>query len=131
MAYCGNCGNEVAPGSAFCGHCGQVVHNASSVNTGQSHSNNNSASSYARHSTSGTKASSSFVGSINDYIGNSNAVSLNWKDLFSAVGKKHTTEEAEDIFICGTSKTTPRPIGRYPKHGQNLGFIAVFSSDLL
>ena len=107
MAYCGNCGNEVAPGSAFCGHCGQVVHNASSVNTAHNHSNNNTSSSNAQYSNAGAKTSSSFVGSINDYIGNTNAVSLNWKDLFSAVGKKHSTEEAEDIFICGTSRTTP------------------------
>ncbi len=34
-------------------------------------------------------------------------MSLNWKDLFSDVFRKHTNEEAEDIFICGTSKTTP------------------------
>lgn len=107
MAYCGNCGNEVAPGSAFCGHCGQVVHNASSVNTGHTHSNNNTTSSNAQYSNADAKTSSPFVGSINDYIGNTNAVSLNWKDLFSAVGKKHTAEEAEDIFICGTSRTTP------------------------
>jgi RsiW-degrading membrane proteinase PrsW (M82 family) len=50
---------------------------------------------------------SGFVGGINDYIGNENAVNLNWKDLFSSVFKKHSTEEAEEIFIYGTSKTTP------------------------
>jgi len=106
MAYCGNCGKEVAPGSAFCGYCGQAVNNAS--NAGEhGHSDDASTSSDAQSSSSGSNSSSSFVGGINNYIGNTNAVSLNWKDLFSAVGKKHTAREAEDIFICGTSRTTP------------------------
>jgi len=107
MAYCGNCGKEVAPGSAFCGHCGQVVHNVSKVETGHIRSNNASESSGTQYSSSGSTSSSSFVGGINDYIGNTNSVSLNWKDLFSSVFQKHTTQEAEDIFICGTSRTTP------------------------
>ena len=32
---------------------------------------------------------------------------LNWKILFTDVSKKHTTEEAEEIFIVSTRKTTP------------------------
>lgn len=85
MVYCSNCGYELPPGSVFCGHCGQVVN----------------------HGMPSTSKTSSFVGGINNYIGNRNVVRLNWKDLFSAVPKKHTTQEAEDIFICGTSHTTP------------------------
>lgn len=94
MPYCGNCGKELAPDSAFCGHCGHSANNSS--NPQQSHASEQSSS-----------ATSSFVGGINNYIGNTNSVTLNWKDLFSAVAKKHSTREAEDIFICGTSQTTP------------------------
>lgn len=55
----------------------------------------------------GTQGKGGFVGGLNEYMGNTNAVSLNWKDLFTDVFKKHTNVEAEDVFICGTSKTTP------------------------
>ena len=38
---------------------------------------------------------------------NDRPADLNWKVLFSDVTKKHSTEEAEEIFICGTRRTTP------------------------
>lgn len=44
---------------------------------------------------------------LNEFTGESGAVSINLKDLFSEVGKKHTNAEADEIFIAGTSKTTP------------------------
>lgn len=103
MAYCGNCGNFVEEGSSFCGHCGQVVRNDSAEHT-QSTPNTPPFEEKAEEK---AEKNSSFVGGINDYIGNTNSVDLNWKALFSDVFKKHTTQEAEDIFICGTSRTTP------------------------
>lgn len=107
MAYCGHCGNELAPGSAFCGHCGQIVRNATAEGHVPSNNNSTTTSSNSNSASGSTTKSSSLVGGINDYIGNTNAVNLNWKDLFTDVFKKHTTQEAEDIFICGTSRTTP------------------------
>lgn len=91
MPFCGNCGHQLPEGGAFCGRCGHPVTTAQTASASQQQ----------------TKSGSSFVGGLNDYIGNTNAVNLNWKDLFSDVFKKHTNEEAEDIFICGTSRTTP------------------------
>lgn len=66
-----------------------------------------SASAQNRTAAGQSGTNSGFVGGINDYIGNTNAVNLNWKDLFSNVFKRHSREEAEDIFICGTTRTTP------------------------
>ena len=44
---------------------------------------------------------------LNNYMGNSSNAPLNWKDLFTNVFKKHTSQEAEDLFIYGTRRTTP------------------------
>ena len=44
---------------------------------------------------------------INELAGETGAVKLNIADLFSEVFHKHTTNEAEEIFISGTSRTTP------------------------
>ncbi len=49
----------------------------------------------------------SWVASLKEYMGSDSRADLNWKILFSDVFKHHTTEEAEEIFICGTSGTTP------------------------
>jgi RsiW-degrading membrane proteinase PrsW (M82 family) len=82
----------IPDGDSFCGYCGAPKTPTSSKHT-------------EKESTGST--SSSFIGGINDYIGNTHAVNLNWKDLFTDAFKKHSKEEAEEIFICGTKNTTP------------------------
>lgn len=121
MKYCSNCGALIEVGAVFCGNCGQRVQ-PPAYNPGASGSGSSSSSSWSSGASGSSGGSGSngnantganadsgggLVGSINDYIGNTNKVKLNWKYLFEGVFKKHTTEEAEDIFICGTSRTTP------------------------
>ena len=58
------------------------------------------------------------VDKVDDLLDGDGYVKLRWKDLFSDVFKKHTTDEAENIFICGTAKTTPKESemsGEWPK----------------
>ncbi|MGT2742069.1 PrsW family glutamic-type intramembrane protease [Streptococcus plurextorum] len=46
---------------------------------------------------------------INSVTGGEGAVELRMRDLFSDVFKKHTREEAENLFACGSKATTPKP----------------------
>ena len=84
MKYCSYCGHSNADDAAFCGHCGKQLSEKTNTGTG-----------------------GSWVDSLNDYVGNKKPADLNWKVLFTDVFKKHSKEEAEKIFICGTSMTTP------------------------
>lgn len=45
--------------------------------------------------------------SIGRLAGNDESLNLNLKDMFSEVFKPHTKNEADEIFIAGTAKTTP------------------------
>lgn len=49
-----------------------------------------------------------FTGKINEMTGEKDGVQFRFRDLFSAVFRHHTHEEAEEIFIAGTSLTTPK-----------------------
>lgn len=100
MKFCNYCGHPNLDGSLFCGSCGKPL----SADMGH---NTNTSSTHQRTTTS--KDKSSWVDSLNEYVGNDRPVDLNWKVLFSDVFKSHTTEEAEAIFICGTKTTTPAP----------------------
>ena len=112
MKYCSNCGKPMDDKDAFCGNCGKK-----SVIIGGSDSGavpppfqpqwQGWQQSYQGQHPGGTNKSSSIIGSINDYIGNDKPVKLNWKVLFTDVFKRHTTAEAEEIFVCGTARTTP------------------------
>lgn len=132
--FCNHCGKQIEEGSRFCAFCGQALavnsnatqpinptpppfnpeadartQRTSAEKFQDAASAAASAASVAasKASSAASSASSAFVEGLNSYMGNKNSVKLNWKDLFSAVFKKHTNQEAEDIFICGTSKTTP------------------------
>lgn len=95
MRYCSYCGKPIQNGVMFCGNCGRPVATENVSNDQQSQ-----AKSYS-------SGDSSWVNHLNDYVGNDRPADLNWKILFTDVTKKHTTEEAEEIFIVGTQKTTP------------------------
>ena len=99
MIYCNYCGHQNQEGAAFCGNCGKPLN-----------TNINQRATSESYQQSGSKASAngkSWVDSLNDYVGNDRPADLNWKVLFTDVFKKHSVEEAEDIFICGTHSTTP------------------------
>ncbi len=53
------------------------------------------------------KAFKSFVGKVDVLAGGKGDAELRVRDLFKDVLKRHTSEEAERIFICGTAATTP------------------------
>ena len=94
MRYCSYCGKPLQEGALFCGNCGKPV--ATDTTSKQQTKTYYSGS-----------ADNSWVNRLNDYVGNDRPADLNWKVLFTDVTKKHTTEEAEEIFICGTRRTTP------------------------
>ena len=99
MRYCNYCGYQNHDGAAFCGNCGRPI----GINQSRKEANDANQRNRCKTSQNGK----SWVDSLNDYVGNDRPADLNWKVLFSDVFKKHSVEEAEDIFICGTHSTTP------------------------
>lgn len=93
---CAKCGHELAPGTRFCPNCG--AEQASRPNAGIS----TNGESYIK------KGFDTFVTTINAMAGESGKVEIHVKELFSDVFKKHTQEEKDELFVCGTGKTTPK-----------------------
>ena len=94
--YCKVCGKEISEGSAFCTGCGSPVEaiTQNNITTGN-------AAVFA------SKQVDRFTQTVNEIAGGEGAVKLRFKDLFSEVFKKHDTDKADEIFICGTGTTTP------------------------
>ena len=83
-----NCKNE--NGSIFCPNCGTKMDGTGMINTA-------------------SNIAGSIADRINSFTGGEGVVELKMRDLFSQVFKKHTREEAENIFACGSKTTTPLP----------------------
>ena len=95
MKYCCNCGKPIPDDALFCENCEK--HNVAETSTTELHTNSNSSAT----------DDNPLINQLNSLVGNDKPIKLNWKLLFTDVTKPHTTEDAEEIFICGTRKTTP------------------------
>ena len=90
---CPNCKEKVLNNSRFCSTCGF------NFNDNQ---NNEEKDGSTENEESG------FINKVNIMAGGSEQVNLRLTDLVVNVFKKHTLEERENTFICGTANTAPK-----------------------
>lgn len=99
--YCPNCREKVLNNSNFCSVCGFKFEN----------NKNNSKGCENPQRMEGAQAENKSCGCTNDSCAASSIsdqVSLRLLDLVVNVFKKHSLEERENTFICGTAKTAPK-----------------------
>ena len=89
---CVKCGCKLTPGARFCPNCG----------ADQSAAPAGSGGDYIK------KGLDTFTATINTMAGESGKAEIHLKELYSDVFKRHTQEEKDELFVCGTSKTTPK-----------------------
>ena len=98
--FCYNCGKEIPDGTVFCSYCGTKI-SAGSLN----------AKGAIKKSAGGIgKSAASAMNAFTKNITGEETgtpVEIRFRDVFSGVFKKHTQKEADELFICGTSLTTP------------------------
>ncbi|BCZ45266.1 membrane protein [Clostridium gelidum] len=90
---CPNCKEKVLNNSSFCSTCG-FNFNDNKNNAEKDGSNENE--------------ENGFINKVNIMDGGSEQVDLRLTDLLVNVFKKHSLEERENTFICGTGNTAPK-----------------------
>ena len=92
--FCEHCGTALPEGARFCGTCGCVVDSADSGPTDKK----------------GSRVGN-VIGSAADKLyeatGGVGHMDLRFRDFFVEIPKKHSRKESDELFICGTSSTTP------------------------
>lgn len=101
--YCFQCGNEVKETQKYCTSCGTDLREVNNLE--------HAATNVDGHDTRfQDQVKDTFLNAtkkVNQMVGEQGSINVNLKDVFSDVFKKHTKEEAEHLFISGTSTTTP------------------------
>ena len=98
--FCYNCGKELPDGSVFCSYCG------TKISAGSFNAKSGFKKSAEGIGKSATSAMNAFTKNITGEE-TGTPVEIRFRDVFSGVFKKHTQKEADELFICGTSLTTP------------------------
>lgn len=126
--FCMNCGFKNQPGDQFCAKCGAPLiaavpqtwqcANCGQVNPIDANFCGNCGAPQPAPATAQPGATAQPAGpkqnlfkaathKLASYAGEDVDLDINLRNLFSQVTKKHTTAEAEQIFIAGTPETTP------------------------
>lgn len=114
--YCYNCGKEIQPGQIYCTGCGAQVAQNQQKTTDEA------------VKASVKKGMHDFTSTINNLAGEGGDVDIHLDVLFSEVFKPHTKQEQEDLFVCGTEKTTPKEheiLDEWPKPWLYMRVLAV------
>lgn len=97
MKFCEHCGAKVSDDARFCSGCGAPC----APGVGAPYHPGVAA-------TSGEETlMGKLTSTVNAFAGGEGAVIPPLREIFSETFRKHTNEEAEEIFICGTKSTTP------------------------
>lgn len=101
--FCTNCGAKNSTDNKFCINCGKpLVKSNGQVIDSTSNDNEESINSSNKQGVMDNVTSH-----INAWTGGKGAVKVSLSEFFDQVFRRHTTEEAEELFIVGTDKTTP------------------------
>lgn len=93
--FCQRCGTEITDElQKFCHKCGEPLRFAGENGNWQERG-------------SKKRESRGVTSKLNTFVGGEGKLNLHLRDMVSGVLKHHTAEETEELFICGTSKTTP------------------------
>lgn len=92
--YCTNCGSKLKDDSKICAMCNHVVEDAYDET--------------ADKTVEKRGFINKFANKINELAGGKSTINLRVRDLFRDVFKKHTTDDANEIFTCGTKLSTPK-----------------------
>ncbi len=101
MKYCFQCGMQLTDDARFCPICGTQQ----TVNTQSGTSSQTTGG--AQHTTA-KPIMDTITEKINYVSGGEGAVHVPLHKIFSKTFSKHSPEEGEEIFICGTSTSTPK-----------------------
>src|SRR5690625_2318248 len=97
--YCFHCGEKVEYEQKFCHHCGTDLTNK---NDAQNEGASTAEPGIDRFSDQVKGTFFQATEKVNQMVGETGRVEVNLKEVFSAVFKKHTKDEAETLFISGT-----------------------------
>ncbi|MCG2438522.1 PrsW family intramembrane metalloprotease [Staphylococcus epidermidis] len=116
VRQCPKCHKVVNVDDKFCINCGhslqQTLSNSNDNIASHTYSNTkpeieNETADHIRLTEEAKHLFNNTTKSIGRLAGNDESLKLNLRDMFSEVFKSHTKDEADDVFIAGTKRTTP------------------------
>lgn len=113
---CKECGKNISSGASVCPHCGFNNKKYTCPECGKSIKETDDYCSECGYPLKENKVTNIISENLDKITGAKSKNYVTFKDLFKNTFKKHTEEELDEIFVCGSEKTTPKVKDINPKN---------------
>lgn len=107
LIKCVECGKEVSSSAKVCPHCGIKLNLSSCPECGSRLKGDETVCPDCGYPIKNKTASNVITENLDKLTGAKSENYVTFKDLFRNTFQKHSDEELDDIFVCGTKNTTP------------------------
>ena len=107
LIKCKECGNEISSSAKACPNCGYKNDNSTCPECGAKVKSTDEKCESCGFPLQKKKINNIVTENLDKLTGAKSKSYVTFKDLFKNTFKKHTEEELDEVFVCGSSKTTP------------------------
>ncbi len=111
LIKCKECGKEISSSAKTCPHCGIKVENINCPECGKKlkgDETNCPDCGYPIAKKNNSNINNIITENLDKITGAKSKSYVTFKDLFKNTFQKHTDEELDEVFVCGSKKTTPK-----------------------
>lgn len=107
LIKCKECGNEISSSAKACPNCGYKNDNSICPECGAKVKSTDEKCENCGFPLQKKKINNIVTENLDKLTGAKSKSYVTFKDLFKNTFKKHTEDELDEVFVCGSSKTTP------------------------
>ena len=126
LIKCSECGNEISSSAKFCPQCGASGEQHFCPECGVKLKGNEMNFPECGFPLTKKTASNIITENLDKITGAKSENYVTFKDLFKDTFKKHSEEELDNVFVCGSSSTTPNVKDVNPKKASAWVYFKIF-----
>ena len=126
LIKCNECGNEISSKAKFCPQCGASNEQHFCPECGVKLNGNENNCPECGFPINKKTASNIITENLDKITGAKSENYVTFKDLFKDTFKKHTEEELDEVFVCGSKETTPDVKDIDPKKASAWVYFKIF-----
>lgn len=108
LIKCNECGKEISSSAKTCPHCGIKISLSTCPECGKKLKGDETTCPECGYPVGKKTANNIVTENLDKLTGAKSENYVTVKDLFKNTFSKHTEEELDEVFVCGTEKTTPK-----------------------
>lgn len=126
LIKCKECGEEISSGATICPHCGYKNETHLCPDCGKEVSDTDITCPNCGCPLHKKTATDIISENLDKITGAKSESYVSFKDLFKGTFKKHTSDDLDAVFVCGTEKTTPAINDINPKNTGAWVYLKIF-----